>query len=89
VTPDTGSLPISGAIPLEKQVMAKAKGTNKSEFIRNALGKNANLNLKQINDLWSRSGGESEISAVLFYQVRRKLGLKRAEYRWMQNEGQP
>ncbi len=72
--------------------MAKKKATgsvNKSEFIRNALGKNVDLNLKQINDLWARSGGEGEISGVLFYQVRRKMGLKRAEYRWLPNEEQP
>jgi predicted signal transduction protein with EAL and GGDEF domain len=42
--------------------------------------------LKQINDLWSKGGGDGEITAVLFYQVRRKMGLKRAEYRWMLNE---
>jgi hypothetical protein len=72
--------------------MTKKKATgsgNKSEFIRNALGKNADLGLKQINDLWSSSGGEGAISGVLFYQVRRKLGLKRAEYRWMLTEEQP
>ena len=72
--------------------MAKKKATgrvNKSEFIRNALHKDADLNLKQINDLWSKSGGDGAISAVLFYQVRRKLGLKRAEYRWLLNEEQP
>jgi hypothetical protein len=69
--------------------MAKNKATgsgNKSEFIRNALGKNADLNLKQINELWSKNGGEGEITAVLFYQVRRKMGLKRTEYCWMLNE---
>jgi len=69
--------------------MGKEKGTNKSEFIRNALNKDAALDLKQINVLWSKGGGDGEISAVLFYQVRRKMGLKRAEYRWMLNEDQP
>jgi hypothetical protein len=73
----------------EQQHMAKEKPTNRSGFIRSALSKDAGLNLKQINDLWSKSGGEGEITAVLFYQVRRKVGLKRAEYRWMLNEGQP
>lgn len=67
--------------------MAKKKASgSKSEFIRSALGKNADLNLKQINSLWSTNDGEGEITAVLFYQVRRKMGLKRAEYRWMLNE---
>jgi hypothetical protein len=72
--------------------MAKKRASGsvtKSEFIRNALTKDAGLNLKQINDRWSNSGKEGEISAVLFYQVRRKMGLKGAEYRWMLNEDQP
>ena len=72
--------------------MAKKKATgnvSKSEFIRNALLKDSDLNLKQINDLWSKNGGFGEVSAVLFYQVRRKMGLKRAEYRWMLDEEQP
>ena len=72
--------------------MAKKKATGsvtKSEFIRNALNEDADLNLKRINELWSNSGNGGEISAVLFYQVRRKMGLKRAEYRWMLNEDKP
>ena len=69
--------------------MGKEKRANKSEFIRNTLAKDADLNLKQVNDLWSRSGGDGEITGVLFYQVRRKMGLKRAEYRWMLNEELP
>jgi len=71
--------------------MAKKKATgslNKSEFIRSALTKSPEFNLKQINELWTKSGGTGEISAVLFYQVRRKMGLKRAEYRWMLDEEQ-
>lgn len=69
--------------------MGKEKGASKSEFIRNALTKDADLNLNQINDLWTRSGGDGEITASLFYQVRRKMGLKRTEYRWMLNEDHP
>ncbi len=71
--------------------MAKKKatgGVNKSEFIRNALTKDPNLSLQQTNESWSKGGGDGEISAVLFYQVRRKMGLQRAEYRWMLNEDQ-
>jgi len=71
--------------------MAKKKATDsvsKSEFIRNALTKNSELNLKQINELWTKSGGIGEISGVLFYQVRRKMGLRKAEYRWMLDEEQ-
>ncbi len=66
--------------------MAKEKGPNKSQFIRDALSKDPDLNLKQINALWSASGEAGEITAVLFYQVRRKMGLKRAEYRWIVDE---
>ena len=76
----------------ERQHMTKKKatgGVNRSEFIRNALTKNPDLNLKAVNDLWSRSGGPGEISGVLYYQVRRKMGLKRTEYRWMRDEDQP
>jgi hypothetical protein len=74
---------------VEKRLVAKEKPTNRSEFVRNALSKDPGLSLGQVNDLWSRSGGDGEITAVLFYQVRRKMGLKRAEYRWVLNEEQP
>ena len=56
---------------------------NRSEFIRSALTKDPDLNHRQINLLWSQAGHAGEITKVLFYQVRRKMGLKRAEYRWM------
>ncbi len=69
--------------------MAKEQGTNKSAFIRSALQIDPDLNLKRINELWSKSGSEGEITAVLFYQVRRKMGLKRAEYRWVLDKEQP
>jgi hypothetical protein len=35
---------------VEEQILGKAKGTSKSEFIRSALNKDADLHLKQIND---------------------------------------
>ena len=72
-----------------KRLVGKETPTNRSEFIRNALSKDAGLSIGQINDLWSKSGGDGEITAVLFYQVRRKMGLKRAEYRWVLNHEQP
>jgi Arc/MetJ-type ribon-helix-helix transcriptional regulator len=56
---------------------------NRSEFIRSALTKDPDLNHRQINLLWSQAGHAGEITKVLFYQVRRKMGLKRAEYRWV------
>jgi hypothetical protein len=51
--------------------------------IRSALTKDPDLNHRQINLLWSQAGHAGEITKVLFYQVRRKMGLKRAEYRWV------
>src|SRR5258708_1450721 len=65
----------------EMQRMAKNEPVNKSEFIKDALGKNPDLNHQQINALWVKRGGEGEISRALFFQVKRKMGLKRAEYR--------
>jgi hypothetical protein len=56
---------------------------NRSEFTRSALTKDPDLNHRQINLLWSKAGHAGEITKVLFYQVRRKMGLKRAEYRWV------
>ena len=66
--------------------MAKEKApgkVNRSEFIRNALTSDPELNLKQVKLLWTKSGHAGEITKVLFYQVRRKMGLKRAEYMWV------
>lgn len=65
--------------------MAKEKPkeeVNRSEFIRTALTKNSDLNLNQINLLWAKAGYTGEITKVLFYQVRRKMGIK-SEYRWV------
>jgi hypothetical protein len=53
------------------------------------LSKDAGLNLEQINDLWSRRGGAGEITVVLYYQVRRRMGLRRAGPRRVLNEDQP
>jgi len=69
--------------------MAKEKAkkeVNRSEFIRTALTKNPDLDLKQINLLWAKAGHTGLISRVLFYQVRRKMGIK-SEYRWVQDGG--
>jgi hypothetical protein len=58
------------------------KEVNRSEFIRAALTKNPDLDLTRINVLWTKAGHGGEISKVLFYQVRRKMGIK-SEYRWV------
>jgi hypothetical protein len=64
------------------------KEVNQSEFIRTALTKNPDLDLKQINILWAKAGHAGEITKVLFYQVRRKMGIK-SEYRWVLDDDQP
>jgi hypothetical protein len=69
--------------------MAKEKAkkeVNRSEFIRTALTKNPDLDLKQINLLWAKAGHTGEISNPLFYQVRAKLGI-RTECVWVQEGG--
>jgi hypothetical protein len=57
-------------------------GVNRSEFIRNALTKKPDLDHRQVNLLWAKADHVGEISKVLFYQVRRKMGIK-SEYRWI------
>jgi hypothetical protein len=64
------------------------KEVNRSEFIRTALTQNPDLDLKQINLLWAEAGHAGEITKVLFYQVRRKMGIK-SEYRWVLDDDQP
>lgn len=65
-------------------VMAKkkaAKTETKSEFLRKALGRNPNVDHRQINRRWAKSGHAGEISTGLFYQVRAKMGI-RTEWGW-------
>ncbi len=70
------------------------KEMNRSEFIRTALTQNPDLDLdldldlKQINLLRAKAGHAGEIAKVLFYQVRRKMGIK-SEYRWVLDDDQP
>ena len=64
------------------------KEVNRSEFIRTALTQNPDLDLKQINLLRAKAGHAGEIAKVLFYQVRRKMGIK-SEYRWVLDDDQP
>ena len=59
---------------------------NRSEFIHTALAKDPDLDLNQVNLLWAQAGHAGEITKVLFYQVRRKMGIK-SEYRWVVDEG--
>ncbi|GAC1469179.1 MAG: hypothetical protein NVSMB9_12700 [Isosphaeraceae bacterium] len=59
-----------------------AKPETKSDFLRNVLGKKPELDLHQINRLWTKSGHAGEISAGLYYQIRSRLGIK-SEWRWV------
>ena len=68
--------------------MAKKKAgkpETKSEFLRNALTKNPNLDFQQINRRWVKAGHIGEISNALYYQVRAKLGI-RTVWEWVRNE---
>ena len=58
-----------------------AKPETKSEFLRKALGKNPNLDYRQVNQRWIKAGHTGDISNALFYQVRAKLGIK-TEWVW-------
>jgi hypothetical protein len=48
----------------------------KSEFVRKALGKNPDLDYRQVNQKWTKSGHEGQISDALYYVVRRKMGIQ-------------
>ena len=59
--------------------MAKKKGEKKetkSEFLRKVLTKNPDLDHRQVNLRWSRTGHSGEISSPLYYKVRGELGIK-------------
>ena len=53
--------------------MATAGSTNKSAFLRDLLGKNADLNLGQATEAWQEAGNDGEIGSSLYYNVKREL----------------
>jgi hypothetical protein len=53
---------------------AKAKGPNKSAFIRQLLGRSPEANLKAVNAAWKKAGHQGSISNPLFYQVKPRPG---------------
>ena len=59
------------------------KKETKSEFLRKVLGKNSDLDYRQVNQTWARTGHVGEISNALYYQIRRKLGI-RTVWTWVQ-----
>jgi hypothetical protein len=64
-----------------------AKSETKSDFLRQVLSKNPDLDHRQVNRLWTRKGHAGTISSALFYQVRAKLGI-RTEWAWVK-ESEP
>jgi hypothetical protein len=61
----------------------------KSEFVRQALGKNPDLDYRQVNQKWTKAGHEGQISEALFYLVRRKMGIQTV-WTWVKaSEPQP
>src|SRR5579885_1653832 len=71
--------------------MAKKKATRrvtKSEFLRKALGRNPDLELREINRRWARAGHPGEISSPLYYLIRRELGI-RSEWGWLPKDTPP
>ena len=69
--------------------MAKKKGEKKetkSEFLRKVLGKNPNLDYRQVNLRWAKTGHAGEISNPLYDKVRGELGIK-TEWTWVKKSG--
>ncbi len=50
-------------------LVAKKKET-KSEFLRKVLGRNPDLDYRQVNRRWAKAGHPGEISNPLYYKVR-------------------
>ena len=63
----------------------RAKPETKSEFLRKALSRNPDLDYRQVNRRWAKTGHAGEISNALYYQVRAKLGIK-TEWVWVREE---
>src|SRR5262249_13089622 len=60
-------------------LMAKKKAdkrVTKSDFLRKALSRNPNLELKELKRRWAKAGNSGEISGPLYYLIRRELGIK-------------
>ncbi len=60
---------------------AKRRGDepSRSGFIRDQLGKNPKLSLKELIEAWKGGGNTGTITPTLFYQVRSKLGLAQGQ----------
>ena len=69
----------AGALMAKKKA---AKPETKSEFLRKVLGRNPDLDHRQVNRRWAKAGHAGEISSALFFQVRARLGI-RTEWVWV------
>jgi hypothetical protein len=71
--------------------MAKKKAekrVTKSDFLRKALGRNPELELREINRRWARAGHPGQISGPLYYLIRRELGIH-SEWGWFPKDTPP
>ncbi len=68
--------------------MAKKKASKpetKSDFLRRVLGRNPNLEYRDVNRRWAKAGHPGEISNPLYYLIRRELGIK-TEWVWVRED---
>lgn len=53
-----------------------AKAVTKSDFLRDSLGRDLDLELGEINRRWAKAGHPGEISSALYHKIRRDLGIR-------------
>src|SRR6185437_6854474 len=70
----------SGERPMAKKKAPKKE--TKSGFLQKVLSKNPDLDYRQVNQRWARTGHSGEISNPLYYKIRRELGI-RTEWTWV------
>jgi hypothetical protein len=63
-----------------------ARKETKSEFLRKVLGKNPDLDYRQVNRRWAKAGHAGEISNPLYSKVRGELGIKTG-WAWVKGSG--
>jgi Plasmid pRiA4b ORF-3-like protein len=71
--------------------MAKKKASKpetKSDFLRRVLGRNPNLDYRQVNQRWAKAGHPGQISNPLYYLIRRELGIV-TEWTWVRVDEPP
>jgi hypothetical protein len=71
-----------------KKRQAGHKPQTKSDFLRKTLGRNPGLDLRKINERWTKAGQSGSISEALFYHVRSELGIK-TTWAWVKTQDPP